>query len=187
MVSSALGHPRPQKNEPPTTTCSALAGALTARDVLLGEAGGGGGGGALAQLRALRDWFSGQGSLQFFASSVLLVYEGAARSAAEARTAVRFVDFAHVFLASGSSGDGSDAADRRLSAAVPPGECPALAAGGSSQQQHVTVQAALTGCSAMPSPAVGDSNCLRGLDSLIATLQRVAEGANYTSAITSTT
>jgi hypothetical protein len=43
--------------------------------------------------------FRTQTSYHLFSASVLLLYEGAARCAAEARVAVRLIDFAHAFPA----------------------------------------------------------------------------------------
>lgn len=43
--------------------------------------------------------FERQTHYHFFSSSVLLLYEGAARTAAEARVCVRLIDFAHSFPA----------------------------------------------------------------------------------------
>lgn len=51
----------------------------------------------LQQLCELAGVFERQASYHFFSSSVLLLYEGAARSATEARVAVRLIDFAHAF------------------------------------------------------------------------------------------
>jgi len=53
--------------------------------------------GALPQLRKLVQWAERQTSLQFFQASVLLMYEGEAKTAADAKVRVAFVDFAHTF------------------------------------------------------------------------------------------
>ena len=70
---------------PPNT-----AGALFPREVL---------GPALAELRALAAVAERQSAYHFFSASVLLLYEGAACGAPEARVSVRLIDFAHAFPA----------------------------------------------------------------------------------------
>jgi len=52
--------------------------------------------------------FEHQTSYHFFSASVLLLYEGAAQSAADASVAVRLIDFAHAFPAD-VHGGGPDA------------------------------------------------------------------------------
>ena len=42
-----------------------------------------------------------QRDFQFYSSSVLIIYEGDAESAAEANVAIRLVDFAHTFASRG--------------------------------------------------------------------------------------
>ncbi|KDD73423.1 inositol polyphosphate kinase, partial [Helicosporidium sp. ATCC 50920] len=64
---------------------------LSAADVLGGPEG------AVAQLQALERWVRQQRELKFYSSSVLLLYEGAAQAAGQARVRVRLVDFAHTF------------------------------------------------------------------------------------------
>mmetsp|Transcript_27851 Transcript_27851/g.51522 ORF Transcript_27851/g.51522 Transcript_27851/m.51522 type:complete len:285 (-) Transcript_27851:237-1091(-) len=56
---------------------------------------------AIPKLESLSAWFKTQRSLQFFAASVLIIYEGEATSADEARVKIRFVDFAHTFQSKG--------------------------------------------------------------------------------------
>lgn len=57
--------------------------------------------GAIAQLRRLEAWFAAQREFCFYSSSVLIIYEGAADSAATAAVTVRLVDFAHTFPSGG--------------------------------------------------------------------------------------
>ena len=57
--------------------------------------------GAIAQLRRLESWFAVQRDFCFYSSSVLIIYEGAADSAATAAVTVRLVDFAHTFPSGG--------------------------------------------------------------------------------------
>ncbi|GBG00134.1 inositol polyphosphate multikinase beta-like [Raphidocelis subcapitata] len=54
---------------------------------------------ALRELRALAALFESQSAYHLYSSSVLLLYEGAARSPAEAHVGVRLIDFAHAFPA----------------------------------------------------------------------------------------
>ena len=65
---------------------------LSYESILLDESKG-----AIRQLRELREWAWSQRSFQFFQSSILIIYEGDARSTDEARVQVRFIDFAHCF------------------------------------------------------------------------------------------
>ena len=51
--------------------------------------------GALAQLQELESWFRQQTEFHFYSSSVLLIYEGQAKSPEEARVQVKLIDFAH--------------------------------------------------------------------------------------------
>lgn len=67
------------------------AGALSLPDLLLGR------GMLLEQLQALADLAAVQDCWHMFSSSLLVVYEGSAATAAEARLAVRLIDFAHTF------------------------------------------------------------------------------------------
>ena len=63
------------------------------------------------QLGELADDFRRQTSYRFFSASALVLYEGAARSAAETRVVVRLIDFAHAFptaLPQVSDSDGPD-------------------------------------------------------------------------------
>jgi len=75
----------------PTGSPSAYTGALTPADVYHGE------GGLLQQLQRLHQVFQQQQLWHFFSASVLLVYEGQATAAVQARPAVRLIDFAHAF------------------------------------------------------------------------------------------
>lgn len=65
---------------------------LRASDVYLAP------GGAVDQLRALGNWFENQKEFAFYSSSVLLLYEGDALQAADAKVRVRLVDFAHTLI-----------------------------------------------------------------------------------------
>lgn len=76
-------------------TMFASTGVLTPADVY------GGPNGAIAQLKSLEEWFESQRSFLFYAASVLIVYEGTATTAEEAKIAVRLIDFAHTFHADG--------------------------------------------------------------------------------------
>lgn len=51
----------------------------------------------LEQLQQLASVFREQQAWRFFSSSVLIVYEGAARAPAEANVCIRLIDFAHAF------------------------------------------------------------------------------------------
>jgi hypothetical protein len=51
----------------------------------------------LEQLQALADLAAGQDCWHMFSASLLVVYEGSARTAQEARLAIRLIDFAHTF------------------------------------------------------------------------------------------
>ena len=53
--------------------------------------------GVVSQLERLVSCFENQRSFVFFAASVLVVYEGAARSVEEVCVQLRLVDFAHSF------------------------------------------------------------------------------------------
>lgn len=66
-------------------------GSLSPSDVYGGEHG------ALVQLKQLSEFFHNQTSYVFFAASVIISYEGAAKTAEEAKVRVRLVDFAHTF------------------------------------------------------------------------------------------
>jgi hypothetical protein len=61
--------------------------------------------GVLHQLSLLEDWFMFQSEFRFFSSSILILYEGKATSAAEANVTIRMVDFAHTFQHVGNSND----------------------------------------------------------------------------------
>jgi 1D-myo-inositol-tetrakisphosphate 5-kinase/inositol-polyphosphate multikinase len=63
---------------------------------------------ALRELRGLAALFESQSAYHFYSASVLLVYEGAARSMAAARVAVRLIDFAHAFPAGAHPGGRDD-------------------------------------------------------------------------------
>jgi hypothetical protein len=65
---------------------------LSYHDVFLDESKG-----AIVQLRWFREWAAHQASFQFYQSSILVIYEGEARSPEEASIQVRFIDFAHCF------------------------------------------------------------------------------------------
>jgi cytochrome c biogenesis protein ResB len=69
--------------------CSA--GWLRLPDLLLGP------GMLLDQLQQLAELASGQDCWHMFSASLLVVYEGSARTAQEARLATRLIDFAHTF------------------------------------------------------------------------------------------
>jgi hypothetical protein len=54
--------------------------------------------------------FEAQACWHFFSASLLVVYEGAARGASEARPTVTLIDFAHTFACAGATNaEGSDA------------------------------------------------------------------------------
>lgn len=57
--------------------------------------------GILKQLRRFEAWSQQQTSFQFFQSSILIMYEGKAKSMEQANVQVVFVDFAHAFQAIG--------------------------------------------------------------------------------------
>lgn len=61
----------------------------------------GGRSGSIAQLQQLEQWFQTQREFFFYSSSVLIVYEGDAESAEEARVTIKLVDFAHTFASDG--------------------------------------------------------------------------------------
>uniref|UniRef100_A0A383WJ42 Inositol polyphosphate multikinase n=1 Tax=Tetradesmus obliquus TaxID=3088 RepID=A0A383WJ42_TETOB len=66
-------------------------GVLSLADLLLGR------GMLLDQLQALADLAAVQDCWHMYSSSLLVVYEGSAATAAEARLATRLIDFAHTF------------------------------------------------------------------------------------------
>lgn len=70
-------------------------GALTASDVFEPM---------LRELRAMAKVFEHQQYYHFYSASVLLLYEGAAKCAADARPAVSLIDFAHTFPADAHDG-----------------------------------------------------------------------------------
>jgi hypothetical protein len=51
----------------------------------------------LEQLQQLAELAAGQDCWHMFSASLLVVYEGSARTAQEARLATRLIDFAHTF------------------------------------------------------------------------------------------
>ena len=61
----------------------------------------GGRSGSIAQLQQLEQWFQTQREFFFYSSSVLIIYEGDAESAEQARVAIKLVDFAHTFPSDG--------------------------------------------------------------------------------------
>jgi hypothetical protein len=73
----------------PSAVCSA--GWLRLPDLLLGP------GMLLEQLQQLAELAAGQDCWHMFSASLLVVYEGSARTAQEARLATRLIDFAHTF------------------------------------------------------------------------------------------
>lgn len=61
----------------------------------------GGRSGSIAQLQQLEQWFQTQREFFFYSSSVLIIYEGDAETAEEARVTIKLVDFAHTFPSDG--------------------------------------------------------------------------------------
>ena len=61
----------------------------------------GGRSGSIAQLQQLEQWFQSQREFFFYSSSVLIIYEGDAETAEEARVTIKLVDFAHTFPSDG--------------------------------------------------------------------------------------
>ena len=57
--------------------------------------------GSIAQLQQLEQWFQSQREFFFYSSSVLIIYEGDAESAEQARVTIKLVDFAHTFPSDG--------------------------------------------------------------------------------------
>lgn len=53
--------------------------------------------GSIAQLQQLEQWFQTQREFFFYSSSVLIIYEGDAESAEQAKVSIKLVDFAHTF------------------------------------------------------------------------------------------
>lgn len=57
----------------------------------------GGPGGVIHQLSLLEEWFAHQTEFRFYSSSILILYEGDAKSSSETNVSIRMVDFAHAF------------------------------------------------------------------------------------------
>lgn len=57
----------------------------------------GGPGGVIHQMSLLEEWFAYQTEFCFYSSSILILYEGDAKSSSEANISLRMVDFAHAF------------------------------------------------------------------------------------------
>jgi hypothetical protein len=92
----------PQREAAPTGSTQThvlTAGALTPADVFAP---------VLEQLRGMAAVFRRQAGYHFFSASVLMLYEGAAQTAGEARASVRLIDFAHAFPAAAHGGAGPD-------------------------------------------------------------------------------
>lgn len=71
--------------------CSVIVGYLKLSDLLTGP------GMLLDKLQQLAALFSRQQCWHFYSTSLLLLYEGAAQTAADARLTVKLIDFAHAF------------------------------------------------------------------------------------------
>lgn len=84
-----------QSHLKPLSCCCHMPGVLGPKDIFGGQ------GGAIQQLQQLASILQQQSTHQFFSSSVLVTFEGAACTAEDAQVRVSLVDFAHVFPSQG--------------------------------------------------------------------------------------
>jgi hypothetical protein len=119
----------------------------------------------LEQLQAIAMTFEQQHTWHFFSASLLVVYEGAARTAAEARARVRMIDFAHSFRVAAFSHHHQQQQQQQQQQYR--GPAAAAAAGAAAEAEAAEAAAVERG---LAGPTGRDQNFLDGLNSLIAML-----------------